>query len=79
MLAEIRIPARVEVIVRTDDRPVSALIRRHSKEADLVFMGMSLAAAGSEEQYAAELLALLDGLPHTILVQNAGPFRGRLV
>ena len=47
--------------------------------ADFVFLGMDTPEAGEEELYAARLLSLLDGLPSTLLVRNAGEFRGRLV
>ena len=80
MLAEIRIPAQVDVVVRDpESESVIEVIRRHSRQADLVFLGMSVAAPGGELAYARELLRMLDQLPTTILVRNAGPFRGMLV
>ena len=79
MVEDIRIPARVESLVRREDETVEALIHRHSKHADLVFLGMSTPEEGDEERYAQALLRLLEPLPSTVLVRNAGPFRGRLV
>lgn len=79
MVTDIRIPARVETIRREEGETVESLIHRHSKHADLVFMGMSSPAPGQEEAYAIDLLRLLEPLPSTVLVRNAGPFRGRLV
>ncbi len=79
MVEDIRIPARVETIRREEGETVDSLIHRHSKHADLVFLGMSSPAQGQEEAYAADLLKLLGPMPSTVLVRNAGPFRGRLV
>ncbi|MBW2253584.1 MAG: Na-K-Cl cotransporter [Deltaproteobacteria bacterium] len=79
LLPEIRIEADVEVLLRPEGQSVTDLIRDHSKGARLVFLGMSVARAGEEEDYATTLMAFLEGLPETVLVRNAGPFRGRLV
>lgn len=78
LLPEIRIEADVDVIVR-DGEPVVDLIHRSSADAELVFLGMSVPAAGEERAYAESLAELVRGLPGLILVRNAGPFRGRLV
>ena len=79
MIPEIRIDVDVDVIQRAPDSDTHALIRAHSKTADFVFLGMDTPKAGEEEIYAARLLSLLDDLPSTLLVRNAGEFRGRLV
>ncbi len=79
MIPEIRIDVDVEVIRRTSDVDTHELIRAHSQSADFVFLGMNIPAAGSEEEYAQRLMVLLEGLPSTLLVRNAGEFRGRLV
>lgn len=79
MLPAIRIDAHVKVIVQSADRTTAELIRDHSREAGRVFLGMAVAEPGREEVYARRLIDLLDGMPTTILVRNAGPFRGRLV
>jgi len=79
LLPAIRIDADVEVLLRPEGESLQAMIRHHSTGARLVFVGMPIAPKGEEEAYATGLLALLEGLPETVLVRNAGPFRGRLV
>lgn len=79
MLADIRITARCEVIVRGEDDDVQTLIRRHSQRASLVFLGMSAVAQGEEPAYAQRMVDLAADLPPTIFVRNGGPFRGKLV
>ncbi len=80
MLPEIRMDdVSVDVIRREDDQAVGDIIREHSQEASLVFMGMSSVAKGDEGAYAQGILDLLEDLPSTVLVRNAGAFRGRLV
>lgn len=78
-LADSNIALRVETIVRTGDDGVVDLIRDRSREADLVFLGMSLVELGQEEAGAARLEALAGDLDSLIFVRNSGPFRGRLV
>ncbi|RME21515.1 MAG: Na-K-Cl cotransporter [Deltaproteobacteria bacterium] len=79
MLEETRIRAEVDIIVRREDDGLPDLLRTHSEGAALVFLGMAVPEAGAEERYADQLARLVAGLPNTILVRNAGPFRGRLV
>ena len=79
MLEDIRIAADVHVLVAGPDERVGDLIRSHSREAELVFLGFHLPEPGEEEDYAERLLDILEDLPSTILVRNAGPFRGRLI
>ncbi|MCO4743236.1 MAG: amino acid permease [Proteobacteria bacterium] len=79
MLPEIRIQAQVDVIVRPEGESAVDVIRRQSIGARLVLLGMSIAPAGDEEAYAQGLKDLLDGLTDSLLVRNAGPFRGMLV
>lgn len=78
-LPEIRIPATVDVIVNGDGRPVAEIIRERSRDASLVFLGLAVAPVGSEEAVAEGLETLVQGLPETLLVHNAGPFRGTLL
>ncbi len=79
MLARSRIPARTEVTLRPDDRPVTEVIHELSAEADVVFLGLAEPEPGQERAYADRLAELVDGLPTTLLVRNAGPFAGRLL
>ena len=78
-LAHTRIQAAVEAVVQPAGRSVTDVICERSRGADLVFLGLPLVEAGEEEAAAGRLLALVDGLPSTVLVRSAGPFRGRLV
>ncbi len=79
MVPEIRIDVRVDVLLRPPETSTYDLIKAHSRAADLVFLGMNIPEEGGELAYATNLLRLLDGLPPTLLVRNAGEFRGRLV
>ena len=79
MLPDLRMDVRLDVIIKPIEKTQRELIREASRDADLVFLGMAIAAAGAEEAYAGSLITLLDGLPTTILVRNASRFHGRLV
>jgi len=79
MLEEIRIEGRVEVVVKGENDVIVEMLRRHSRGADIVFMGLALPEIYQEQAYANRLIDMLEGLPKTVLVYNAGPFRGRLV
>ena len=73
LLADARFPARVQVV--SDDGNPFLTIRRHSRQADLLFLGLrSIGENETFEDYAAYYAALskqTDGLPPTALV-NAG-------
>lgn len=79
MLPDLRMEVRLEVILRPPDQTYVDVIRAASQNADMVFMGMAVPESGTEMVYAEQLMALLDGLPSTILVRNASRFHGRLV
>lgn len=79
LLAEIRIKADFEVIVPEPGEQIHELIQQHSRNARLVLMGLPGLASGEEPAMAERMLGLVAGLPPTLLVRNAGPFRGRLV
>ena len=78
-LEHTRIQASVEAIVKPAGQSVTDLIHERSRNCDLVFLGLPLVSAGDEAVAAARLLHLVDGLPSTVLVRSAGPFRGQLV
>jgi thioredoxin-like negative regulator of GroEL len=78
-LADTRIQATVEAIVKPPGQSVTDLIHQRSRDCDLVFLGLPLVQAGDEAVAAERLLRLVDGLRSTVLVRSAGPFRGRLV
>ncbi|MFT7522105.1 MAG: potassium/chloride transporter 4/5/6 [Kiritimatiellia bacterium] len=79
LLPDIRIDALVDVVVNDDNTPIGDVIRRNSRQADLVFVGLAIPSDGEEEVYAQTLLNLIEGLPDVLIVHNAGPFRGRLI
>lgn len=79
LLPDIRIDAHLEVIVNQDAERIPDLIRRHSRSADLVFLGLPIPTAEEDEATAERMSDLVEGLPEVLLVHNAGPFRGRLV
>jgi len=79
MLTDIRIPAEVEVIVKPEQEPIEVCIQANSQDAALVFLGLPVPEAGEEPLYAETLVKLVKSMPTTVLVRNAGPFRGRLV
>lgn len=58
---------------------VPATLRAHSREASLVFLGLREVPQGEEAADAEALVRLTEGLPTTVLVRNAGSFRGRLL
>ena len=70
LLAETRFPARVQVVCRDGD-PFPT-IRRHAREAELLFLGLrSIGEEASLDDYAAYYASLAtntDGLPPTALV-----------
>jgi hypothetical protein len=78
-LARVRIPALMEVLVPEPGQDIGDLIRRGSRNARLVLLGLPEVPAGEELAHAERMLSLVVGLPPTLLVRNAGPFRGRLV
>ena len=78
-LSHTRIQANVEAVVCDSDRGVVELIHERSRDCDLVFLGLPLVPAGEEDEAARRLLELVEGMPSTILVRSAGPFRGQLV
>jgi potassium/chloride transporter 4/5/6 len=78
-LTSIRIPAEMDVIVPEPGQSIAELIREGSRNARLVLLGLPEVPAGEERDTAERLLSLVEGLPPTLLVRNAGPFRGRLV
>ena len=79
MLEDIRITATVEVIVRLENTPLETTIQDHSQQARLVFLGLSLPSDGAESTYTKTLIKLTENLPSTLLVRNAGQFRGSLL
>ncbi len=79
LLPEVRIDVSVHVIEKPAERPVRQVIAEHSRDADLVMLGLGTPAEGESVAYAERLLGLLEELPATLLVRNAGEFKGKLL
>ena len=78
-LARVRIRAEMDVMVPEPGQSIGELIQHGSRNARLVLLGLPEVPAGEELEHATRMLSLVEGLPPTLLVRNAGPFRGRLV
>ena len=79
LVAEARIPADTDVLVKPADRTVDALMCKASRDADLVLFGLAIPQEGEEEAYATKLLELAPLFRATVFVRNNGPFRGALL
>ena len=79
MLEDIRISADVDVLVKPNEKSLEEFIQEHSQSGKLVFIGLPVPESGEEHAYADTLTRLTSGMPSTVLVRNAGPFRGHLV
>jgi len=79
MLTTSRIYARTEVSLRSEGADVAEIIHKRSRDADVVFLGLRIPAAGEEERYAAHLTRLVGDLPTVLLVRNGSAFSGRLL
>ena len=55
------------------------VLKAHSKDAGLVFLGLPDVPDGDEETFAEVFAPLIQNMPRTALVRNAGPFRGHLL
>lgn len=65
-----RIEATVQVLVST--RPFSEILRFHSQDAALVFLGFKLPEEGKEAEFQARYREMLEPLPTTLLVCSSG-------
>lgn len=79
LLPEVRIDVSVHVIEKPTERPVLEVIAEHSLDADLVMLGLGTPRPGDEIAYAQRMVGLLEELPATLMVRNAGEFKGRLL
>ncbi len=79
LIPEVRIDADTEVILLPEGGDLFEVVHDRSRGADLVILGMSDPAPGTEEAYATRLAELSEGLRTTIFVRNAGRFAGRLI
>jgi amino acid transporter len=79
LIAEARIEAEAEIIVRTPEQTVTEIIHAQSRTADIVFLGLKEPEFGEEAQYVERLQALAAGLRTVVFVRHAGEFSGRLI
>ena len=79
MLHTVRIKAETRIILQKKGQKPQDLIRRESRGAAIVFMGMAEPEQGKEQLYARRLKDLIEGLPAVILVKNSSYFAGKLV
>ena len=79
MLTDTRIRAKVEVVERPAEQSFVDVLKAHSKDAGLVFLGLPDVPDGDEETFAEVFAPLIQNMPPTALVRNAGPFRGHLL
>ncbi len=70
ILQEARIDAEVEVAVSSE--PFATLLRQHSADASLLLLGLNRIDISGQEEFFANTLALLDGMPGTLLVHSSG-------
>ena len=79
MIDEVRIKAEPEIIIKPQDKSVTEIIHEHSRNANLVFMGLKLPLKGEEKDYVTRLEELSDGLKTTVFVRNAEEFAGEMI
>ncbi len=75
----VRIPMKLEPIVRQSNDSAYDVIVENSAGADLVVLGLANYDKAEEADAAERLAGLVTRLPSTLLVRNSGPFRGRLM
>lgn len=78
-ISSVRIKAIGEVIVRDPEMSIAETIRKHSREADITFMGLMLPECGHEYEYSKKLIELSEGLQSVVFVRNASEFSGKLL
>ena len=79
LIAEIRIRAETEVILKPKETTVTELIQERSKDAEVVFLGLATPERGEEAEYAGRLEKLAGDLPMVFFVKNASLFIGELM
>lgn len=79
LIAESRISAKCDVIIKKINENVIDIMHHSSKDADIVFLGLGLPEKNSEEEFAENLDELVVGFKSTILVRNAESTHGELI
>jgi hypothetical protein len=79
LVDEIRIDAKIHVLLKDHDEKVADIIRRESENAEVVMLGLATPEKGKETEAAQRMEALSEGLPNVFFVKNASLFVGDLV
>ncbi len=79
LVNEIRIDAKIHVLLKDPDEKVAEVIRRESADAEVVMLGLATPEKGKEAEQAERMEALSEGLPNVFFVKNASLFVGDLV
>jgi amino acid transporter len=79
LVDEIRIDAKIHVLLKDPDEKVAEVIRRESADAEVVMLGLATPEKGKETEAAQRMEALSEGLPNVFFVKNASLFVGDLV
>jgi amino acid transporter len=79
MIADVRIDARADVLVKPDDKDFIEIMHHASRDADLAFLGLMVPGPGDELSYAKRLFELVEGFHNVVFVRNAGVFAGELL
>ncbi len=79
MIDEVRIKAEPQIIIKPQDKSITEIIHEHSRNANLVFMGLKLPLEGEEKDYLTRLKELSGGLKTTIFVRNGEEFAGEMI
>jgi hypothetical protein len=79
LVDEIRIEAKINVLLKDSEEKVAEIIRRESQDAEVVMLGLATPEKGKEAEYALRMEAQAEGLPNVFFVKNASLFVGDLV
>jgi potassium/chloride transporter 4/5/6 len=79
LVDEIRIDAKINVLLKDPDEKVAEIIRRESADAEVVMLGLATPEKGKEAEAAVRMEGLSEGLPNVFFVKNASLFVGDLV
>ena len=79
LVDEIRIDAKIHVLLKDPDEKVAEIIRRESADAEVVMLGLATPEKGKEAEAAVRMEGLSEGLPNVFFVKNASLFVGDLV
>jgi len=79
LVTKTRIKTATEVIVSPHGASITKVMHEHSRDADIVFLGLREPQPGEEAEYAERLIELAEGFHTTVFVHNAGEFAGHLI